>query len=335
MSIDVRQLDREDSARWNDYVDRSPQAGVFHRFEALEAQATYSDATLYPLVGYVGEEPIGLFPVFGLRKALVSTAFSPPPDLRVPYLGPALLNMGKLKQRKAERRQRQFVEACLQVVDEVVAPRYVHVRADSEYGDLRPFLWNDFRARPSYTYVVDLTAGTDELLMAFSSDARSNIRTVDPERFDIVEGDVESVRTILAHVQRRFDAQNVAFDVPEAFVVDLYEDLPDGMVRPYVCTVDGAFAGGIVVTDDGRTVGRWQGGVRTDAVDLPVNDLLDWRVITDAIDRGRVAYDLVGADNERINRYKSKFAPDLRDFHSLERGSALFSMLAHGYKNLR
>lgn len=74
---------------------------------------------------------------------------------------------------------------------------------------------------------------------------------------------------------------------------------------------DGEFVGGIVVLDDGDRVYRWQGGVRVDGYDFPANDLLDWHVMTDALDRGVAEYDLVGADNERISEYKAKFGPVL------------------------
>jgi len=332
MSIDIDTL--EDGEQWNSYVERSPQGGVFHRFEALAVQADHADATLHPLVGYKGQEPVGLFPVFGVRKGPVRTAFSPPPDLRVPYLGPALLNMDKLKQRKAERRLRRFVEGAVEHVDEAVQPRYTHVRTDVAFPDLRPFVWNEFGADPNYTYVVDLSPGAEDLLAAFSSDARSNVRNADPDAYTIEEGGPGAARDVFAQVEQRYAAQGVAFDVPEGFVADLHDRLPDGKLRPYVCRVGEEFAGGILVLDDGETVYRWLGGVRTDGVDLPVNDLLDWRVMTDAIDRGRDGYDLVGADNPRINRYKAKFAPELRTFHSLDRGSALVSLLAQGYKRL-
>lgn len=332
MSIDVEALPAEDRETWNGYVERSPQAGAFHRYEALAVQAEHAGATLQALAGYKGQEPVGVFPVFRRRVGPITAAFSPPPDLRVPYLGPALLNMDKLKRRKAERRLRRFVEGCIEAVDEAAGPRYVHLRTDGALRDLRPFIWSGFDVRPNYTYVVDLTVGVDDLLASFSGDARSNVTGADPEAYTVEEGGREDLVAIVEQVRERYAAQGVGFDVPDAFVADLHDELPEGCIRPYVIRVDGTFEGGIVVVDDGETVARWMGGVRTEGVDLPVNDLLDWGVMTDAVERGRSAYDLVGADNPRINRYKAKFAPELRQFHYLERGSRLVTALARAYK---
>ncbi|MFB6164778.1 MAG: GNAT family N-acetyltransferase, partial [Haloarculaceae archaeon] len=70
-------------------------------------------------------------------------------------------------------------------------------------------------------------------------------------------------------------------------------------------------------------------------VDVAINDLLDWQVMVDGIDRDLTTYDLVGADNERINKYKAKFNPELREYYSAERGSTAMNVAAHLYKQFR
>ncbi|MFB6164397.1 MAG: GNAT family N-acetyltransferase, partial [Haloarculaceae archaeon] len=288
MSIEVRNATRDDLEQWNSYVDQSPTAGLFHRREAIEVLARHADARVHHLVGFKGQEPVGIFPVFELRKgptpsASVSTAFSPPPDLRVPYLGPALLNMDKLKQRKAERRHKRFVAGSFEWIDEEIAPRYAHVRVGSDYPDMRPLTWEGFEATPTYTYHVDLTVGEDDLLDSFSSDARSNIRDGrDRDDVTVREEGRAAVGEILQRVRERYESQGIAFHLPDELVEDLYDRLPDGSIRPYVCRVDGEFVGGILAYEHDDAIYRWQGGVRVDAdVDVAINDLLDWQVMVD------------------------------------------------------
>ena len=323
-----------DDDEWDRYVERSPHADPFHRRAALDVQAAHADAEVHPLVGRKGQEVVGVFPVFTLTKGGVTAAFSPPPNLWVQYLGPALLNFEKLKSRKAERRNRRFVEGCLDWLDRRFSPKYTHVRTVSGYDDVRPFDWRAFDVTPRHTYVVDLTPGRDEVLMNFSGDARNNVRNADERRYEVREGGVDTVERIVSQVRRRHEEQDATYLVTPDFVADLYRNLSDGVVRPYACTVDGEFAGGIVVVDDGTTVYRWQGGVKTDA-DLPVNDLLDWRVMRDAIDRGRERYDLVGANNRRICGYKAKFGPELEQYHSLEAGTRTMTLLSKVYRRIR
>ncbi|ELY85628.1 lipid II:glycine glycyltransferase FemX [Natrialba taiwanensis] len=336
MSIDVRVATDEDRDRWNEFVERSPQGTLCHELEALEVQADHSGATLHPLIGFKGQEPVGLFPVFELRKQFVTTVFSPPPHIRVPYLGPAFLNMGKLKQRKRERRRQRFTDGCLDWIRTELSPRYAHVRTSTGVADSRPFKWNEFDATPEYTYAVDLTRERDELLKSFSSDARSNITNVDADAYEVSVGGPEEIRLIHEQVKHRYESQGIDFDVPVEFVLDLAERAANGHVRPYVLRVDGTFVGGILALEYGDTTGRWMGGVRTDAdVDVPTNDLLDWAIMEDARDRELETYDLVGADTRRINRYKAKFNPGLETYYSLEYGSWGMRTVASLYDSVK
>jgi hypothetical protein len=335
MSVEVREATQSDLEQWNSYVDQSPWAGLFHRDEALATLARHTGCSLTRLVGFKGQEPVGIFPVFELRKGPVTAVVSPPPDVRVPYLGPAPLNVGKLKQRKAERRHRRFVVGALDWIDDRLDPQYTHLRLHRGYPDLRPLTWEAFDTDPAYTYLVDLSVGRDALLDSFSRDARTNVRDgQDDERIVIREGGRANIPFILERVRERYRAQGVDFRLPTALVTDLYDDLPEGAIRPYVCRVDERPVGGILALEHGETVSRWQGGVKTDT-EAAVNDLLDWRVMTDGIDRGCATYDLVGANNRRINEYKAKFNPELQPFYSVERGSTVVTLATRLYDQLR
>ena len=332
MDVRVTRAEAADPEGWNRAVENSPSASVFHRYEALSVQADHADATLHPLVGRIDEELVGLFPVFEVRKGPITTAFSPPPHLRVTYLGPAMVTDGE--RHVCERRRRQFIEGCIDWIDGHLSARYLHIRTTE--GDQRPFMWKECDVTPEYTYHVDLDRDEEDIKMSFSSDARKNIRDAEDREFTIDEGGRGAIYRIVEQVRLRYENQGIAYHVSPEFVVDLYDALPDGSVRPYELRVDGEFIGGVLALQDGNAVYRWQGGVRTDAdVDLPTNDLLDWRVMADGRERGLGTYDLVGADNPRINKYKAKFNPELVAYCSIERGSLGTSVLAQAYREFR
>jgi hypothetical protein len=318
--VDVRLADDDDMQRWDDIVARSPQGTPFHRRAALDVVAEHSGTTLHPLVGYKGQEPVGLLPVYELSKGPATALFSPPPRLKVSYQGPVLVNFEKLKRRKAEKRAKRFVDGCVETLETEFSPDYVHLRSGPRYVDTRAFVWNEFDVNERFTYVVDLTTEPETLIEEFSSDARRNVRNGHDDRYEITEGGAEAIERIVEQVRARHEAQGEAYPVTTAFVTDLWRSLPEGTVRPYVCTVDGEFAGGMVTMESGDTVYRWQGGAKTDG-DLPVNDLVDWRIIRDAAERGLTRYDLAGANNHRISRYKAKFAPELTAYHEMEWGT--------------
>ncbi|MFC7045397.1 lipid II:glycine glycyltransferase FemX [Halobacteriaceae archaeon GCM10025711] len=334
MGIDVRKATDDDLDRWNDYVDRSTGGTPFHRREALSVMAETSGADFHPLVGFKGQEPVGLLPAFQVDVGPVTAAFSPPPDLRIPYLGPVVLESSQLKQRKAERRHRRFVDGAVEWLGDAVAPRFVHFRTVTAYDDLRPLQWNGFEATPAHTYVVDLTRDRDDLLSSFSSDARQNIRSGEDVEYAVREGDVDDVRRIVDGVRRRYEEQGLTYGIDPSFVTALYRRLPDGVVRPYVCTVDGEYAGGMVTLESDDTIYRWQGAVDT-SVDAPANDLLDWHIMRDAMDRDVAGYDMVGADTRRLNGYKAKFGPAVVRYHRMERASLPVRYAARLYQRLR
>ncbi|MDL5360586.1 GNAT family N-acetyltransferase [Halalkalicoccus sp. NIPERK01] len=332
MSIEIREA--SDPAEWNGYVERSPQGTVFHRAECVSVLADHADGRAHLLVGYKGQEPVGVFPVTAISRARITTAFSPPPGFLIPYLGPALLSNGSLKQRKAEKRHHRFVEGCLEWIEGRYAPKYTHVRTACGYADVRPLAWNGFDVTPQHTYAVELGDDEEGLLMRFSSDARSNVRNAEDDDYEIDLGGRGAIERIVDQLERRYGEQDESYLLDAGFVTDLYDRLGPDHVKPYVCRVGGEFVGGMIALADDERVYRWQGGAKSTG-GLPVNDLLDWRIMREAIDAGRREYDLVGADTERLNGYKAKFNPALRTYYSTERGSRPMRMVAGIYKQFR
>ncbi|WP_411969028.1 lipid II:glycine glycyltransferase FemX [Haloferax sp. YSSS75] len=334
MTIEIREFDETRRDEWDRYVNRSGDASLFHQYRALELQASHSNSTLHPLVGFDNEQPIGLYPVFEVHRGPVKAAFSPPPNIGVPYLGPVMVDTDPIKRRKLERRRHQFIEGCSDWIRREISPTYSHLRVGDYYTDMRMFQWDGYLVTPKYTYHVDLTPDHDDLLLSFSRNARRNIRGGDDEAANISIGGRAELEAILSAVEDRYEEQELGFDVPPEFVCDLYDELPDGQIRPYVYTVDDEFVSGIIVVQFGETVSRWMGGVRTDRSDwVDANDLIDWRIMTDAKREGCVRYDLVGANNRRLNRYKGKYNPKLVTFYQIEHGSLPARAAAHLYRD--
>ncbi|WP_312912403.1 lipid II:glycine glycyltransferase FemX [Natronosalvus caseinilyticus] len=335
MGIEIERLDvREDADEWNRYVERADRTHPFYRAESLALQAEDTSTAVHPLVGFKGQEVVGLFPVFEFRKGPITSAFSPAPYSWSCYLGPVTCNFEKLKRRKADRRMKTFLEESLEWIDEHLSPMYAKFES-VRIGDVRPFVWNGYEVDPTYTYVVDLGDDPDRLLDTFSGDARSNVRNAEDFEgvYVVEEGSIDDIDRIIEQVRSRYASQGRSFHLSASFVRSLYEDLPRGSVRPYVCRVNGDVQGGILVLESDSTRFRWQGGVKPDAdVDLPVNDLLDWHVMRDGLEAGLERYDLVGAGVPSINRYKAKFNPRLETHYTVTSGAFGLDVLIDRYR---
>jgi hypothetical protein len=325
MSITVHDATEEDIECWNRCVSQSAQASPFHQYEALELLSQYSGTTCYPLIGLKGEEPIGLLPVFERSIGPIQIVTSPPGGFEVYYLGVTLNTPTQLKQRKTERRNRQFINGCIEWIERELTPDAINIRSGDRYTDLRPLKNNRFDTTPYYTYVVDLSPGKENVMMSFSSDARSNARS--EGNYEIRVGTDGACERIIDQVADRLNTMNVQYNITSAYINGLSAALSDGTIRPYECFVDGESVGGIITLESGDTVYRWQGGTKQSS-EIPVNDVLDWHIMQDAIDRGIKRYDLYGANIERTAKYKSKFGPDPTPYYSATRRSSRAAILS-------
>lgn len=331
MTIEVRQLDSEE---WNEALARVPTKTAFHLAESLDVLAAHANARLHRLAGYKGEEVVGLFPIFSIDKGPVTAVFSPPPDLKIPYLGPVLADHSHMKRRLADRRHRRFVDGALDWVRDRYDPKFVNFRTTPGYEDARPLLWHDYEVTPRYTYVIDLDRPMEDVLASFNRNARRNITDDYDVDYEVSVGGPTAIERIVAQVAARHEEQGEPFPVSAEFVVDLYEALPDGVLRPYICEIDGEFAGGMVNVTYGETVVSWIGSARPDAA-IPVNDIVEWRACTEAAERGVTRYDLSGANNLRLAKYKAKFTPELETFYRANTGDWGMNTALKLYNRLR
>lgn len=329
MGIKVRKVTKEETEQWNRVVDQSNQSSPFHYYEALELLEKYSGTELHPLMGFNGQQPVGVLPIFEQTIGPLTLALSPPDGLEIFYLGVALVTPPELKQRKVERRNRRFVEGAVEWLDRALAPDLTHIRTVDGYTDVRPLKNEGFDVTPYYTYVVDLDRDEEDVLMGFSSDARANVRDAEDTDVDyeIILGDADACKRIIKRVGDRLDDLDVQYDLPPAFAYDLYKRLPDGTVRPYECYVEDEAVGGILVLEIGDTAYGWQGGTKY-CGQIAINDVLDWHIMQDAMDRGMKRYDLYGANLGRTSDYKSKFGPEAVPNYSAMRRSTRAKLLS-------
>lgn len=332
MGIDVTRMDTDERERWNSYIERTPEATPFHRHEALEVIADATDTTLYLLSGFKGEEPVGLLPLFVKRRGPLGFVYSPPMQVRIPYLGPLLLNTGQLKQRKAEKWHSRFIEGCLGWIDAHLDADHIDIRTTDRYPDARPFIWNGMDVEPAYTYIVDITLGEEDLLKRFSGDARKSIRDADDYDYTIEEGGERVVRRVLEQLRQRYESDDDEefYGVDPDFAVELYRALPSGRIRPYECRLDGEFVGGGITVESDDTVYHWRGGAKT-RMEFPVNEIVDWHIMRRAADRGKSRFDFVGAMNQRVCEYKAKFNPEARVRYIVQRRSRRVEVVSSVY----
>jgi len=353
-------VERLNLAEW---ADALPPDGFepFHLPAALSAIDSHATGDLRLYGGFKGNQPIALLPVVVQERSVGTAVLSPPPGMAIPRLGPILMPTSP-KRRKQEKVNQEFTERVLDRVgadfalderlasaglDDALATR-VGERVDegltlfrmicgTDYGDPRPYLWDDLAVEPYFTYHLDLDGRSpDEVMKSFSKSLRREIRDARDLDLTVDREGVDGARAVYEHTVARYDDQGERLDLPWPYVRELWQNMDD-RARTYVARDgDGEYLTGITVLYSNDAGYFWQGGARTVYEGTSVNSLVHWNVIEEIIDDPPVesvtTYDLMGANTQRLCRYKSKFGADLVPYYLVESSGTTMAAAKRAYE---
>jgi hypothetical protein len=332
-------LERIDTTEWRRAL---PETGfeVFHTPAALEVLDEHARGDLTLFAGYKGDRPVALFPAKIQRRSAGTAVLSPPPGFGVPRLGPILMPASP-KQRKRERLNRQFVTDLLETLDVDERSTLFRTICPTGYRDPRPFNWSGLRLETAFTYSLDTSGrSADEISDSFSKSLRRELRDARALDVAVTPGDAEDVRLVYEDAAARYEEAGEPLSLPWLYVRDLTAALAtEDRCRTYVVrSPSDEFLSGLVVLYSNDAAYFWLGGTRTTYQDVSVNSLLHWRVITDLLTdpprESTARYDLVGANTERLCRYKSKFNAELRPYYVVESDSRYLDLAKRAYELL-
>jgi len=318
--MDIRQVTL---AEWEEAL---PSAGfeVFHTPGALRTLADHVDGDLRLYGGFKGEQVVGLFPAFVAERSVGTAVLSPPPGYSIPRLGPLVMPSSP-KRRKREKVNVSFTEGVLERVGAGDSLTLFRASCPTTYPDPRPYVWASLDLDTAFTYHLDVTEDTDALLRSFSKSLRREIR--DGMDLDVdVEATAEesAARTVFEQTRERYAEQDRAFPLTWPYVRDLVRALgAEDRARTYlVRDRSGSVLSGVVALYSNDAVYFWLGGARTTHEGTSVNSLLHWRIVEDVAAGEPIesvsTYDLMGANTQRLCRYKSKFGASLVPYYTIE-----------------
>lgn len=311
---------------------------VFHTREALSVLEQHADGELHLLGAKKGEQPLALMPAFVRKNGVGTTIFSPPPGMGVPRLGPILMPTSP-KRRKREKLNREFTDGVLKALGGSDARTLFRMESNAAYDDPRPFVWADFDVSNAFTYCLEIDGNVEKIRSSFSKSLRREVKDAEELPIEIsVEGE-EGARAVYEDTRARYEEQDEAFPLEWAYVRDLVSALGE-RVRVYVVRdSNGEFLSGITVLYSNDMAYFWQGGARADYEGTSVNSAVHWRIIEDIAtdpDLEHIRqYDLMGANTERLCRYKAKFSADLVPYYVVESNGAAMSLAKSMYSLLR
>ena len=313
MTIELKIASEKDAEEWNKLVESSPHGTIFHTWKWLKIAEKHTNSKLYPIIGYKGTTPVGIFPLFYQRKAFLKMVFSPPPHTAVIYLGPALVDYDKLKQSKKETNFVEFQSEVNKFINEELNANYISISLPPGLLDPRPFKWTGYEVEPAYDYVMDLSNGIEQIWQKkCDRKLRQDIERARRRGIYIEKGGKEELEVIHGLMVDRYAEQDKIVTVPKDYLLELYDAFSEN-IKIFVAKYEGEIVTGVIDIYYKDRIASWIGNPRPGVKISPSpNDLLNWEVMKYACEHGfRYYYTIGAAENERLHSYYSKFNPEL------------------------
>ena len=321
-----------------DWAEALPASGFepFHTAEALSVLDDYASGRLQLFAGYNGQNPVALLPLFVQRRTVGSVVASPPPGFGVPRLGPILMPASP-KRSKQERLNRQFAEGIVEELSLDDSRTLFRMIGNTAYTDPRPYRWAEFDVETAFTYSLNIEDhSVDDLLSNCSKSLRREIRDIRASAVTVEQAGLAGTKAIYDRTAERYAQQDEPFQLSWPYVRDLVEALGDRARSYVVRDPAGEFLSGITVLYSNDAAYFWQGGARGEYDGTTVNSRLHWRIVEDLVDEPPVdsvsAYDLMGANTDRLCQYKSKFGASLVPYYTIESNGPQMELAKRAYR---
>jgi len=297
-------------------VDESASGRLFHKWDFMKITEKHTGFRFLPYGVFKGNELICIFPLFQKQVHGINVLLSPPPVQSViPYLG---FIMGRRYDTAKQSKKESMLKAVAGHLEDefaALAPNYLAITQVPEFIDVRQFLREGYDARIHFSYVIDLDPPLSAIWDGFSSTLRTKLRKVEKSGYRFEKSTDLSV--FHAAVAERFSDPDMNIPmISRSYFEDLFRAYPDELGLYYLYDGDGAVTG-VQATQEYKAFTLWMGAPKMTA--MPGNEFLQWLLLGQAKERGYRKMENVGANNENINLFKSKFNPSLTLFLEVSR----------------
>lgn len=333
--METKILDEKDSSLWDAIVDDNSIGTIFHKWEWLRIAEKHSRSKLYPIISLRGNEPVGIFPLFHLRRWPLKAVFSGGVGGLIPTLGPIIVGYDKIKQYKLEHLYRQFQGQVDDFIKSELHPNYIYIITSPGLRDIRPFMWSNYQISPTYTYKIDLTPGEARVFDSFKQQLRNAIRRGKERGLVIKEGTISDIEYLYRSLEKNYKDQNRCLSLPKEYLYDLFQEFGSRNLKLFKALYNGQNAGAILLTTYKDTTSAWVGAAKSEVAGLPTNDLIQWEAIKWSIQNDYKYFELVGAGMERLCEFKSKYSPRLEIYFDIKRSDILGKLAVNAYQRRR
>ncbi len=225
-------------------------------------------------------------------------------------MGPVLPGYESLASRKKSQILVRFQGAFDDFLTTEMGCNYVEMTYPPGFLDARPLRWAGYSVTLLHTRLLDLKPGADYVMSHFGADLRRNVRKCEG-RVLSREAPPEELHEFIHVVRQRYRDVDVRYPLSEAFLNEVFQVLGPQHVRLFLAEEAGTIQTGLILALHGRRATVWHGSMRPRTSRLPVNDHLHSYAISWAQEQDFEEVEIMGADNRRLEEFKSKFNASL------------------------
>jgi CelD/BcsL family acetyltransferase involved in cellulose biosynthesis len=305
--VEVRPFAHPD-ALWDALAARYGTA--FHNSGWLRVLEQTQGAPLMKLGVYLGDQPVGIVPLFAKRFFPLRVAASPLVVEDTPYLGLACApELTPLALEALSVRAKQDGIHFLRLLQR---GRLVH----AESGSATTYI-------DKHTHVVDLTQTEDEIWKRMERKGRTGIRKAEKSGVTVVrETGTDWIEPYYGILSALYLAQKMVTPNPLAFYQRLWSDFHAHGLFVLTARHEGKIVAGGIFLVDGDWAYYLNGCSLAAYNHLEPNRAIQWYAMRLAKSMGAEHYDFVGSDIPRLALFKRSFGGSLVSYTLIERASA-------------
>ncbi len=321
----------DDGNSWDTFIDESAAGRLFHKWDFMKITEKHTGFRFLPYGVFKGNELIAVMPLFQKQSHGINILLSPPPlQSVIPYLG---FVMGRrydtAKQSKKESLLKQ-VGDDLENEFAALAPNYLSITQVPGFIDVRRFLRDGYQTRLHFTYLIALDPPLDEIWNSFSSNLRTKLRKVEKNGYRIEKS--TDISIFYSTVAERFSDPEMSIPmISRTYFEELFRTYPDELGLYYLYDNEDAVTG-VQATQEYKAFTLWMGAPKMTA--MPGNEFLQWLLLQQAKEAGYCHMENVGANNENLNLFKSKFNPSLTLFLEVSQEDLLGRVARWAYSTI-
>lgn len=328
----VRVLETAEFDLWDEFIDRTPEGTIFHKFGWMKAAEKQSKTQFYPLIcEKSGEGIISVFPVFLIKKLILNILFSPPPGCAIPELGP-IFDIQSTKQRRIESDLNNSIEAYNEYIKMKFNPDYYYILTGME--DVRPFKWLNYSIEPAYTYRLPLNDNADVIYNNLDNRIRNKINKITTNgSMQIKKVKAINAKKLVEEIGSRYKELNRTFKLSDVYIRNLLDIYGNREMYLYECILNGSYQTSFITIEYKNNMKFWLGSVQSKTTKNGVSEAIHWYNICEALNRSYNYYERIGANTKHLCENKSKYGFRPQVYYKVEKWSRKGFIFYYIYEN--